>query len=204
MPGDTPPAADARLIAPAVARNREPILAVLRDILPAAGVVLEVASGSGEHCASFAQALPGLTWQPTDPSEEGRASCDAWCAGLPNVRPTLMLDAAVDGWPVARADAVLCINMAHIAPWEATLGLLRGAARVLPGGAPLVLYGPWMRAGVETAPSNLEFDASLRARNPGWGLRRLEDLVAAAGEAFDAPAVIEMPANNVTLVLRKT
>jgi hypothetical protein len=202
-PSDAPPAPDARLVAPAVARNREPILAMLPDILPETGLVLEVASGSGEHCAHFAAALPGLTWQPTDPSEEGRASCDAWCAGLPNVRPTLMLDAAADAWPVARADAVLCINMAHIAPWPATLGLLRGAARVLPAGAPLVLYGPWIRDGVETAPSNLEFDASLRARNPEWGLRRLEDLVAAAGSDFTAPKVIEMPANNVTLVHRR-
>jgi len=193
---------DARREAPAVARNRDAILAVLRAVLPARGLVLEVASGTGEHCAHFAAGLPGLDFQPTEPETEGRASCDAWCAGLANVRPALALDAAGDAWPVARADAVLCINMAHIAPWPATLGLLRGAARVLGAGAPLVLYGPWIRPGVATAPSNLDFDASLRERNPAWGLRRLDDLVAAAAD-FAAPEVVEMPANNVTLVLRR-
>lgn len=194
---------DPRRFAPAVARNRDPILAVLRRLLPARGLVLEVASGTGEHCAHLAEALPALTLQPTEPEAEGRASCDAWCGALPNVRPALPLDVASLDWPVQRADAVLCINMVHIAPWSATLGLLRGAARVLEAGAPLVLYGPWVRAGVETAASNLEFDASLRARNAAWGLRRLEDLVAAAGTDFAPPEVIEMPANNVTLVLRR-
>jgi hypothetical protein len=194
---------DPRRIAPAVARNREPLLAALRHILPPRGLVLEIASGSGEHCAYFAAALPGLSFQPTEPTPEGRASCDAWCAGLPNVRPALALDAAAETWPIEAADAVLCINMAHIAPWEATLGLLRGAARILPPGAPLVLYGPWIRDGVETAPSNLAFDADLRARDPAWGLRRMEDLAAAAGARFSAPEVTEMPANNVVLVLRR-
>jgi SAM-dependent methyltransferase len=194
---------DPRRVAPAAARNRDPILAELRRMLPARGLLLEVASGSGEHCAHFAAALPRLDFQPSDPDPANVASCDAWCAGLPNVRPALALDAACGGWPVARADAVLCVNMAHIAPWEATLGLLREAARVLPPGAPLVLYGPWIRDGVETAPSNMEFDESLRARNPDWGLRRLADLVAAAGLDFAAPEVVEMPANNVTVVLRR-
>lgn len=195
---------DPRRFAPAVARNRDPILAVLRRLLPARGLVLEVASGTGEHCAHLAEALPALTFQPTEPEAEGRASCDAWCSALPNVRPALPLDVASADWPVQRADAVLCINMAHIAPWAATEGLLRGAARVLEAGAPLVLYGPWILPIVETALSNLDFDASLRARNAAWGLRRLEDLVAAAGAAFALPEVIEMPANNVTLVLRRT
>ena len=195
---------DPRRFAPAVARNRDPILAVLRRVLPATGLVLEVASGTGEHCAHLAEALPALTFQPTEPEAEGRASCDSWCGGLPNVRRVLPLDVIATDWPVARAEAVLCINMAHIAPWGATLGLLRGAARVLGPGAPLALYGPWLRAGVATAEGNLAFDASLRERNPDWGLRRLEDLAAAAGADFAVPEVIEMPANNVTLVLRRT
>jgi hypothetical protein len=165
--------------------------------------VLEIASGSGEHCACFAAALPALTFQPSDPDPVARASCDAWCAGLANVRAALALDAAEAIWPVARADAVLCINMAHIAPWAATRGLLRGAARVLPQGAPLVLYGPWFREGVEAAPGNIAFDADLRARDPDWGVRRLEDLVAEAGADFAAPGIIAMPANNLTLVLRR-
>jgi len=201
---DDVPVDPPRLTAPAAARNRDPILAVLHRVLPERGTVLEVASGTGEHCAHFAAALPALTWQPTEPSAEGRASCDAWCAGLPNVRPALALDAAAADWPVTAADAVLAINMVQVAPWAATLGLLRGAARVLPAGAPLVLYGPWLREGVETSPGNLEFDATLRARNPDWGLRRLDDLAAAARGDFDAPEVIEMPANNVTIVLRRS
>ncbi len=194
---------DPRREAPAVARNRAVILDALRPVLPPQGLLLEIASGTGEHCAYLASALPALRFQPTEPEPEGRASIDAWCAGLPNVRPALALDAAAEAWPVARADAALCINMAHISPWAATMGLLRGAARVLPLGAPLVLYGPWIRDGVKTAPSNLDFDASLRERNPDWGLRRLEALTAAAAADFGAPQVIEMPANNVTLVLRR-
>jgi len=194
---------DARLVAPAVARNRDPILGALRRVLPARGVILEVASGSGEHCAHFAAALPALTFQPSDPDPAARASCDAWCEGLANVRPALALDAAAAEWPATGADAVLCINMAHIAPWEATLGLLRGAARLLPRAAPLVLYGPWRRDGVMTAPSNEDFDAELRARDPAWGLRRVEELTEAAGTVFAAPEVIELPANNLLLVLRR-
>lgn len=195
---------DHRREAPAVARNRDAILDVLRRVLPGSGVVLEVASGSGEHAAFFAASLPGLTFQPSDPSPEARASADAWCAGLPNTRPALALDAAATAWPVDRADAVLCINMAHIAPWTVTIGLLHGAARVLPSGAPLVLYGPWIRDGVETAPSNLAFDADLRARNPDWGLRRLDDLTReAAALGFGMPEVTAMPANNVVMVLRR-
>jgi len=193
---------DQRLTAPAVARNRAPLLDALAGVLPASGLVLEVASGSGEHCAFFAAALPGLVFQPSDPSSEARTSIDAWCAGLSNARPALALDAAED-WPLARADAVLCINMAHIAPWAATLGLLRGAARVLSAGAPLVLYGPWIRDGVATAPGNVAFDLSLRARDPAWGLRRLEDLALEVAPDFSVPEVIGMPANNSVLVLRR-
>ena len=194
---------DPRREAPSVARNRAVILDALRPLLPPRGLLLEVASGTGEHCAYLAAALPALDFQPTEPEPDGRASIDAWCAGLPNVRPALSLDATAEDWPIACADAVLCINMAHIAPWAATLGLLRGAARVLSPGAPMVFYGPWIRDGLETAPSNLDFDAALRERDPGWGLRRLEALAAAAAADFGAPQVIEMPANNVTLVLRR-
>jgi SAM-dependent methyltransferase len=193
---------DPRRFAPAAARNRDAILAVLRGVLPARGLVLEIASGSGEHCAHLAAALPALDFQPSDPDPANVASCDAWCAGMANVRRAQELDATAD-WPVERADAVVCINMIHIAPWEAALGLLRGAARVLGPGAPLAIYGPWIREGVETAPGNVAFDADLRARNPEWGVRRLEDLAAAARDDFAAPDVIEMPANNVTVVLRR-
>jgi hypothetical protein len=201
MNGESTMTEDPRRTAPAVARNREPILAVLRRELPPTGLVLEVASGSGEHCAHFATALPRLVFQPSDPDPINRASTDSWCAGLPNIRRAIALDAAAD-WPDLAAAAVLCINMAHIAPWSATLGLLRGAARVLPAGAKLILYGPWIRPGVTTAPSNLAFDADLRARNPEWGLRRIEDLAAVAAD-FVMPDIIEMPANNVILVLRR-
>ncbi len=194
---------DRRRHAPATQRNREPILAVLRAVLPASGLVLEVASGSGEHAAHFAAALPVLTWQPSDPDPANRASCDAWCAGLANVRQAIALDAAAPDWPVARADALLCVNMAHIAPWAATLGLVAGAARLMAPGAPLILYGPWLREGVETAPGNIAFDASLRAQDPRWGLRRVEDLIAASGADFTAPEIVAMPANNLTLVLRR-
>jgi SAM-dependent methyltransferase len=203
------PADDRRRVAPAVARNREPILAALRPLLPERGLVLEVASGTGEHCAHLAQHLPGLQFQPSDPDAESRTSIDAWCAGIPNIRPALAVDAASPDWAQAdcafeRADAVLCINMIHIAPWAATPGLLRGAARLLPAGAPLILYGPFRREGVPTAPSNEEFDASLRARDPRWGLRRLEDVAAEAAVAgFGPPSLTEMPANNLLVVLRR-
>ena len=185
-----------------MARNRDALLAVLRDLLPTRGLVLEVAAGTGEHARHFATALPGLTWQPSDPSPEARASMDAWAEGVPNILPGLALDAAAWPWPIARADAVLCVNMIHIAPWAACLGLLRGAAEILPPGAPLILYGPYLRAGVVTAPSNLDFDASLKARNPEWGLRALED-VAAAAQGFALGQVVEMPANNLTVVFQR-
>jgi hypothetical protein len=189
--------------APAAARNRQPILDVLRPHLPATGLVLEVASGWGEHTAHFAQALPGLAFQPSDPDAVARASIDDWAAslGLVNVRPAVALDAAAEDWPIARADAVVCINMIHISPWQAAVGLIRGAARLLPAGGPLFLYGPYRRAGVATAPSNLAFDRDLRARNPAWGLRALEDVAAlAAAHGFGPPLVTEMPANNLSLV----
>jgi len=197
---------DPRRFAPATARNRDPILEVLRGVLPPGGLVLEIASGSGEHAVHFAAALPGLTFQPSDPDAAARASIDAWVAetGLAGIRPALALDAGAPGWPVERADAVLCINMIHISPWSATEGLLRGAAAILPAGAPLVLYGPYRRGGAHTAPSNAAFDADLRARNPEWGVRDLEEVAGlAAREGFGPPAVTAMPANNLVVVFRR-
>jgi hypothetical protein len=197
---------DARRYAPATLRNREAILAVLARALPPRGLVLEVASGSGEHVVHFAAALPALEFQPSDPDPASRASIDAWAvaASLPNLHPALALDAEAEIWPVAAADAVLCINMIHIAPWRACCGLIRGAARVLGAGGVLYLYGPYKRAGRHTAPSNAEFDLGLRARNPEWGVRDLEAVAELANAAgFSAPAVEAMPANNLSLVFRR-
>lgn len=196
---------DLRRIAPAAARNRDPILDVLRNALPPSGVVLELASGSGEHIVHFARALPHLQWRPSDPSPEARASIAAWTAaeGLDNVAPPLALDAAGD-WPVGHADAIVCINMIHISPWAATEGLMRGAGAILPAGGLLYLYGPYRRAGVALEPSNEAFDADLRARDPEWGLRDLDDVSAcAAGHGLRVEAVLPMPANNLSVLLRR-
>jgi len=197
---------DARRHAPATERNREPILAILREVLPARGTVLEIASGTGEHAVHFATALPDLLWQPSDPDPSAIASARAWgeAARLPNLRPPLPLDASAADWPIAEADAILCINMVHISPWEATEGLIAGAARLLERGGPLFLYGPYRRAGTAIAPSNEAFDASLRSRDPRWGLRDLEAVVGLAETAgFALEAVHEMPANNLSIVLRR-
>lgn len=197
---------DARRQAPAAARNRDPILAILREVLPPRGLVLEIASGSGEHAIHFARALPALTWQPSDPSPEARASIAAWRAAeaLDNVCEPLALDAGAAPWPIARADALLCINMTHISPWEATEGLMHGAGRLLGSGAPLVLYGPYRRAGQALEPSNAAFDADLKARDPRWGLRDLDAVCALADRhGFARERVTEMPANNLTVVLRR-
>lgn len=198
------PAGEARLFAPATLRNRDAILSLLREVLPERGLVLEVASGSGEHAAHFAPALPGLVFQPTDPSQEALASIAAWTQGLGNVLPPLRLDATAEAWPVAAADAILCINMVHIAPWAATEGLVRAAGRLLPPGGPLCLYGPFRRPGRDLEPGNAAFDDSLRERNPEWGLRELDQVEALADAAgFGKAQVIEMPANNLTVVFRK-
>ena len=205
VPGEAGTASD-RLHAPATLRNREAILAVLREALPSSGLVLEVASGSGEHAAYFAAALPGLDWQPSDPDPAALASIEAWRseAQLPNLHPPIMLDAAA-AWPVSKADAILCINMTHISPWEATLGLMDGAGKALRAGGLLYLYGPFLRDEVETAPSNLAFNASLKARDAHWGLRRVEDVIAAAeGQGLTLDQLVEMPANNLSLLFRKT
>ena len=195
---------DARLYAPAAARNREPIFDVLRRHLPSRGLVLEVASGSGEHVAHFAQSSgPDLIFQPSDPDPSARASIDAWAAALDlgNIRPAIGLDATSDRWPLSYADVMLCINLIHIAPWAAAVGLMRGAAGILPIGGVLFLYGPFRRNGCHTAPSNEAFDRDLRTRNPAWGVRDLE-AVAALAEAhgFAQPVVEEMPANNLSVI----
>jgi len=193
-------------VAPAAERNREPIAAVLREVLPAAGSVLEIASGTGEHALYFARQFASLSWQPSGPDPAALASIEAWSAdaGLANLLAPVVLDAAAETWPVAKADAILCINMVHISPWAATEGLMRGAGRLLAPGAPLILYGPYRRAGVQTAPSNEAFDLSLKARNPQWGLRDLDAVTAEAekgGLRFDR--LTEMPANNLVLMFRR-
>lgn len=198
---------DHRRSAPHVARNAGPIADVLREILPARGLVLEVASGSGEHALRFAREFPKLLWQPSDSEPAALRSIEAWRAqaGLFNLLPPVSLDARALEWPVAEADAVLAINMVHISPWSATLGLLRGAARLLSAGAPLYLYGAYRQAGVETAPSNEAFDESLRARDPEWGVRDLEAVVAEAeARGFALDRVIAMPAHNLSVILRKS
>lgn len=197
--------ADAKRHAPATLRNRDAIAEVLADWLPPSGRVLEIASGSGEHAVHFAAAFPQLIWQPSDPDRDALISIAAWSgeSGLANIAPPLALDASAADWPPADADAVLCINMVHISPWAATTGLLAGAARLLPAGAPLILYGPYVEADVATAESNIAFDASLRARNPEWGLRDTRDVIAAAAEAGFAFAERRaMPANNLMLLFR--
>ena len=197
-------AEDRRRSAPAAQRNREPILAVLCDVMPESGTVLEVASGTGEHVAYFAREQPRLAWQPSDPSPEMRESIAAWCTGLPNVMPPLELDASAQDWPVDRAEAMVCINMVHISPWSATEGLMYGAGRILTAGAPLVLYGPYRRTDRELEPSNAAFDQDLRRRNPAWGLRLVDDVAdCAARNGLRLERVVEMPANNLCLIFRK-
>jgi SAM-dependent methyltransferase len=201
-----PAEGDLKRSAPHVARNAEPIAAVLAELLPERGLVLEIASGTGEHALHFARAFPALAWQPSDPDPLALASIAAWReeAALPNLLPPLRLDAAAAAWPIDAADAILCINMVHISPWAATEGVMHGAARLLVPGAALILYGPYRRANAPTAPSNEAFDQSLKGRNPQWGLRILEDVQAEAaknGLAFDR--LFEMPANNLMLAFRK-
>jgi hypothetical protein len=191
-----------RHTSPAALRNREPILAVLREWLPASGEVLEIAAGTGEHALHFAAALPDLAWQPTDPDPEARASIDAYREeeGTLNLRPALHLDATAATWPVKRADAVLAVNLVHISPPEANTGLLAGAARLLAPGAPLILYGPWRVEGELLVYSNHAFDAKLKERDPSYGLRELTAFAAEArGSGFDLAERRDMPANNLML-----
>ena len=200
------PGSEAKRHAPATARNRDAILAVLQNALPTSGLVLEIASGTGEHIVDFAGHFPALTWQPSDYDRLGLASIAAWSAeaGHPNLRQPVQLDASADDWPIDQADAILCINMVHISPWAATQGLMAGAGRIVPPGGLLYLYGPYLRDGVDTAPSNLAFDANLKAQNPDWGLRDLGAVAdLAANHGLHLEQVIDMPANNLSLIFRR-
>ena len=197
---------EARRSAPHVARNVAPIIDVLKGVLPGTGLVLEVASGTGEHALAFARAFPHLLFQPTDANPLALRSVEAWrtAEGAPNLLAPVPLDASADPWPVERADAILCINMVHISPWTATLGLLKGAGRLLPSDGVLYLYGPYRQRGIETAPSNEAFDRSLKERNLEWGLRYLEDVASAAeGHGLGLENVTPMPANNLSAIFRK-
>ncbi len=192
--------------APAATRNRDPILRVLRDQLPRPALVLEVASGTGEHAVWFSKALPEVTWQPTDHDDDALNSIAVWrdTAGPPNLLPPLRLDAGSDTWPVAQADAIVAINMVHIAPWTATQGLFAGAARVLTDDGLLFLYGPFREGGEHTSPGNAAFDADLRARDQAWGIRDLEAVTSLASQhGFRPPERIAMPANNLSVVFRR-
>jgi SAM-dependent methyltransferase len=200
------PAFPAAQLSPAVARNRDPILAVLRRHLPAQGTVLEIAAGTGEHAAYFAPHFARLTWQPTDVDPDALASIEAHraAADVPNLRAPIALDVMAPAWPIERADAVLSINMIHISPWTAAQGLVTGAAKLLAAGGVLYLYGPFKENGVHTAPSNAAFDASLRARDPRWGVRDTGDVRDLAdGHGFDFVERVAMPANNLSLVFRR-
>jgi SAM-dependent methyltransferase len=198
---------DPRLSSPAALRNRGPISDVLLDILPESGTVLEIASGSGEHIIQFAGLFPALFWQPSDPSPQARASILEWSKAedVANVLPPLNIDAASEDWPVERADAMIAINMVHISPWSATQGLLKRAGRLLPAGGVLFLYGPYLRDGYPLVQSNADFDSDLRARNPAWGIRRLEDLEQTGERSgLVIASVVEMPANNLGVTFRRS
>jgi SAM-dependent methyltransferase len=194
------------LTSPSVARNRDPILAVLRRVLPQAGVVLEIASGTGEHAVHFATALPHLMWQPTDRDEQALKCIAAHreASGLPNLLAPLMLDASASAWPVEQADAIVAINMVHISPWRATQGLMAGAGRALLPGGVLYLYGAYREKGVHTAPSNAAFDLDLRRRNPEWGVRDVEEVTSLASvHGLKLAEQVLMPANNLSLVFQR-
>jgi hypothetical protein len=195
------------LVAPAAERNKDPILAVLRTLLPQTGTVLEIASGTGQHVVHFARALPQLEWLPSDVSAEARDSIAAWVASerLPNVKLPIALDVLDRPWPVAGPlDAIVCVNLIHISPWPVTLALFSGANEKLGDAGLVYLYGPYKREGRHTAPSNEAFDRSLRAQNPEWGVRNLEDVIETAKRAgVEHIATVEMPANNLSVAFRR-
>ena len=194
-----------RRSAPAALRNREPIAEVLKDWLPESGLILEAASGTGEHASYFAERFPHLAWQPSDTHPDALASIRAWReeSGLANLHEPIALDATSADWPIDNADAVINFNMAHISPWAASLGLIAGASRILAPGGKLILYGPWLKDDIETVPSNLAFDADLKRRDPKWGLRRVEDFAVAASADFDLTEIRPMPANNLMLLFTR-
>jgi len=190
--------------AAATERNREPILSVLRSIVPEGALVLEIASGTGQHAAFFASSLPGVVWQPSDPDPTARASIASWCDGIPNVRAPLDLDVTRQPWPIDRADAIVVINMIHIAPWSACEALMQGAGEALASGDVLYMYGPYKRDGRHTAPSNDAFDRRLRESDAAWGVRDLDEVVElASSNGLELERVVEMPANNLSVVYRR-
>ena len=198
---------DERETAPSAERNKQPILEVLARVLPPRGLVLEIGSGTGQHVSHFARGLPALTFQPSEMDKSKHASIDAWVRHerLENVRPPLAIDLTRGQWPLDRVDAIICINVIHISPWEATVALMRGARELLPPGGVLVTYGPYRRNGAHTAPSNEAFDADLRSRDARWGLRDMEEVVRAANaQGLELVETVTMPANNFTLVFRTT
>jgi SAM-dependent methyltransferase len=195
---------DEKETAPSAERNKGPILEVARRVLPARGLVLEIGSGTGQHVANLAAALPMLAFQPSELDTTRHPSIRAWTRELQNVKPPIDLDVTRLPWPIGAADAIICINVIHISAWRATLALMEGAGALLPSGGVLVTYGPYRRGGQHTAPSNEEFDANLKSRNPEWGVRDMEEVEAAAKrEGLHLEEAVAMPANNFTLVFRR-
>ncbi len=190
---------------PATHRNQEPITNLLRDLLPADGSVLEIASGSGQHCAHLARLFPDLRWQPSDRDKHSLSSISAWTESITNVLPPVSLDACESDWHQFEHAAILCINMIHIAPWAACEGLMRGAKQVLPMGGFLYMYGPYMRAGRHTSKSNARFSEDLQKRDERWGVRELNRVESfASDQGLHLDKIVQMPANNLSLVFRRT
>lgn len=199
--------ADGKWFLPPSERNKGPILDVLSRVLPKRGVVLEIASGTGQHVVHFATALPGLTWQPSDPDPELLESIALRVreAQLANINSPIELDVTRHPWPLQAADAIVCINMIHVAPWSATLALLESSRALLPTGHVLFLYGPYRRLGRYSSKNDEQFDADLRAQNPDWALRDLEAVSeAAASSGFVLAEIVDMPANNFSLIFKRT